>query len=318
MGHNVRDFIRKAVRNNRILSKAVIFIRWREHRVSYGTKNPSIQFYVIRRHDTHAGLFSFLMTNLGAIDQAVERGYIPVIDMMNYENTLLLPEQVGKHNAWDDYFEQPFQYSLAEAFQSRKVILGSIGQPEKFPDFEMLNDESMIEFWRKSAQKYLHIKPKIQNKINDIYMSFFGNSKVLGVLCRGTDYLILKPHDHPVQPDPEEIIRKCRKVFDEQNCEYIYLATEDENIWRQFCTAFGERVRGYQSKRYVMTRKEYLSNMLDLSQTPYERNCEYLISIGLLAKCNCLVAGATSGTYGALVLSEGYEYQYIYQLGRYE
>ena len=43
----------------------------------------------------------------------------------------------------------------------------------------------------------------------------------------------------------------------------------------------------------------------------------YLINILLLAKCNCLVAGSVGGTYGALLLSNGYEYEYVFDLGVY-
>ena len=43
----------------------------------------------------------------------------------------------------------------------------------------------------------------------------------------------------------------------------------------------------------------------------------YLINILLLAKCNCLVAGSVGGTYGAILLSDGYEYEYVFDLGVY-
>ena len=50
----------------------------------------------------------------------------------------------------------------------------------------------------------------------------------------------------------------------------------------------------------------------------YLKGREYLINILLLAKCNCLVAGSVGGTYGALLLSEGYEYQFVFDLGFYQ
>ena len=37
----------------------------------------------------------------------------------------------------------------------------------------------------------------------------------------------------------------------------------------------------------------------------------------LLARCDCLVAGSVGGTYGALLMSKGYDYEYVYDLGVY-
>ena len=37
----------------------------------------------------------------------------------------------------------------------------------------------------------------------------------------------------------------------------------------------------------------------------------------LLAECSCLVAGNVGGTHGALLMSKGYEYRYIFNLGNY-
>ena len=38
----------------------------------------------------------------------------------------------------------------------------------------------------------------------------------------------------------------------------------------------------------------------------------------LLAGCDCLAAGDVGGTHGALLMSRGYEYCYIFDLGKYQ
>ena len=50
----------------------------------------------------------------------------------------------------------------------------------------------------------------------------------------------------------------------------------------------------------------------------YTRGLNYLITILILAKCNCIVAGRTSGTVGAALLTDGWEYSYFFDLGYYE
>lgn len=52
-------------------------------------------------------------------------------------------------------------------------------------------------------------------------------------------------------------------------------------------------------------------------RTPYQIGLDSLKSIYILSKCNGLIAGRTSGTVGATVLSKGYEFMNIFTLGRY-
>ena len=77
-------------------------INWRKHyhRFGFGGKT----YYIIRRADNRTGLFSLFNTNLGHIYYAVQRGYIPVVDMMNYENCYLEESKMGVENAWEYYF----------------------------------------------------------------------------------------------------------------------------------------------------------------------------------------------------------------------
>ena len=301
------------------LQKSVSFIKWHTRRVSYGKDNPDKTFYIIRRHDMHAGLFSFVSSNLGAIRSAVDAGYIPVVDMISSPNSMLTQQEVGQKNAWEDYFEQPCGYTMQDIASSRNIILGTIDPPEEYPDFRMIEQPQDIPGWQQYASRYLQLRAAHKDAVNAYISEHFGSDRVLGVLCRGTDYITLKPHNHPVQPQTGDVIKKCREVMQTQNCRYLYLATEDADIWDAFAKAFPGQIYSYQKVRYRTDQADgYLDAVGNSRMKPYERNRDYLISIGILAKCTCLVAGAANGTYGALLLTKGYEYTYIYQLGRYE
>ena len=58
--------------------------KWQERKVIRGMKNRDKTFYVIRRNSKSVGLFSYVLTALGHMKTAEERGYIPVVDMKNY------------------------------------------------------------------------------------------------------------------------------------------------------------------------------------------------------------------------------------------
>ena len=310
----IKDILKKS----KFLYKMVTYIKWHERKISYGVENSEIEFYVIRRHDMHAGLFSFMTSNLGAIKTAIDGGYVPVIDMMNSENSLMEKENIGKKNSWEDYFLQPCGYTMHDVYHSQNVTLGDICPPSRYPDFPMISNIGELEFWQKCAKKYIHVRPEHQNAIDLYFEENFHGKRVLGVLCRGTDYTVMKPSGHPIQPEIQEVIQKCKLVIHESKCEYIYIATEDSDILVQFKNEFGDKLFTYQKLHFCVDQETYIDSYANSLQNPYERNREYLISIGVLAKCNCLIAGATNGSYAALLLTEGYDYQYIFQLGKYQ
>lgn len=324
------------------IRKKISAFRWRERMVSYGNENPDKTFYVIRRHSSRSGLFSFYSTNLGSVVQAVANGFVPVVDMQNSINPMLSEDLVGQENAWDYYFMQPCGFSLKDISKSRNVILGSINPPEKYPDFDMIENRNRdsantdIMKWRDAAHKYILLRPEIQEQIDSEYIELFGKNtsadeecgcfgekantpKVLGVLCRGTDYVQLKPYNHPIQPSVDDVISKCEEIMGEYGCDYIYLATEDEEIWNRFIDEFGGSVvKSFQKHRFTTECGQNINDIANNGRKPKDRNLEYLISIGVLSKCNCFLGGAAGGTYGAILMSNGFEYEYVFDLGRYE
>ncbi len=73
-------------------------------------------YYIIRRADPMVGLFSNYIVFAGHIRFALANGLLPVIDMRNFPNAYLEPKLLGKENAWEYYFRQPFDISLEEAY----------------------------------------------------------------------------------------------------------------------------------------------------------------------------------------------------------
>lgn len=291
--------------------------RWREHKVSCGKQNPDKTFYIIRRHAQKAGLFSFILTNLGSIKYALDNGYIPIIDMQSSINPMLMPKEVNKVNAWELFFEQPCGFSLADVSDAQNVILGSINTPDAFPDYPILdNAESVIE-WQKLMHRYVSLKPEIIKDSQEYINNNFNNKRVLGILCRGTDYVELKPHDHPIQPNIGDVITDAKNLISKHDLQYIYLATEDIEIWNRFNSEFPGKVISFQQNHFSLSSNENINDYANKMVSPYRRNREYLTSIYILSKCNILLAGATSGSIGALLMSDSYEYYHIYQLGLY-
>lgn len=294
---------------------------WEEHLKRCGPENKDKTFYVIRRRDLYCGLFSLFLTNLQRIDDAVKMGYIPVVDMQNYFNIYLAEDKIGKENSWEYFFEQPMGYGLQDIARSRNVIIGSGAVPQMFPYLKMdflTGKSGELAYWRKLTKKYIRLSAEAQKVVQAEYDRLFGEGDVvLGVLCRGTDYTASKPKNHPAQPSPQEAVEQAVRMYHEYGCNKVFLATEDGTYYKLFQETFGEHL--------ITNRTEYAEYQGgSIGKETYEREndsywtgMQYLITIELLSRCRYLCAGCTSGTVGALLLTEGYEDIYLFDLGIY-
>lgn len=295
---------------------------WSEHKECFGKENPDKVFYVIRRRDLYCGLFSLFITNLKRIDDAVKQGYVPVIDMQNDFNIYLSQDKVGKENAWEYYFRQPMGYTLEDIRNSKNVIIGSGAVPTMFPylDIDFLMGETgELEYWRSCVDNYISLNNDVQQIVDKEYNRLFDEGdRILGVKCRGTDYAREKPKNHPIQPTPEQAVVKAEEIFETQCCTKVFLATEDIAFYEIFKNRFGDKLvtnkTNYIKYQGGSTGKEEYEQ----ENGGYQAGIEYLVTTMLLAKCDCLCAGCVSATVGALLLTKGYEYTYLFDLGIYE
>lgn len=292
----------------------------KEEILSFGENNKDKIFYLICPDADGVGLFSYFTIFTGHIRYARKKGYIPVIDMMNYRNTYLDEKSIGKENAWEYYFKQPDKYSLSEVYESKNVIKSS-GAPIVWPDAStgFCFNKKIRNYWKKIVRENIFITDEILNEANDKWNSLFNeNDRVLGVNCRGTDYIALRPKWHPKQPEPQKVIAKVKEVMSEQKCTKIFLATEDKDIYKMFKEKFGEIVVDNDVYRYDYDGKSYIAMMKsDREDDKKLRGKEYLITTLLLSKCNCFIGGRNGGAVGALLFADNYEYEYIWNLGRY-
>lgn len=111
-------------------------IAYGEKEKSYGNLNPDKTFYVIRIKAEGIGLMGYYASIVGSIRYALERNWIPIVDMKNYKNAYLDDDKLGKENSWEYYFKQPTTTPLDEIYHSRYVVLSNAqtsftGSPRK-------------------------------------------------------------------------------------------------------------------------------------------------------------------------------------------
>lgn len=279
-------------------------------------------YYIIRRRDNTVGIFSNYIVFAGHIRYALTKGYIPVIDMQNYPNTLLAPELLGKENSWEYYFSQPFNVSLEEAYNGDNVILsnGEVNIPFPYATNELFKTQNrfLIEWQMLVKLGLLRVQPKLYEEIMELRKKLFTpEDRVLGVHLRGTDYVARRPFDHPIQPPIEYALTKVIEKLNEWHCNKIFLATEDKTFVHIFKNVFGDICVTLEKEFVQYDIKKWVSECHSSRENDYFlRGKEYLSDMLMLSICNCFVCGITSGSVGVMMMSD-FENVHAFNFGKY-
>ena len=175
-----------------------------------------------------------------------------------------------------------------------------------------------MERYASFFQQYIIYADKTKEYLLKKYVSIIGEKKnVLGVLCRGTDYLNKRPAFHPVQPSPEVVINEIEGLMKVYRIDYIYLATEDIVILEVFREAFGDMVLCINQKRFDNIEEDYICDCSFQNEERIQMNLDYLASQYILSKCEYFIGGRTSGTIGVNLMPHNYRYTYFWNLGTY-
>lgn len=254
----------------------------------------------------------FLNNMLALCLRAVCEGYIPRIQILNSKGD----------NIWEMFFQQPF--ADIPDMHLPTTIIEDPHYLENFPAFEAVYNREVALQWGKVFSFFIRFNERSKAYIEEEIDGIIKGKNVLGVLCRGTDYIETKPKGHPVQPDLDSLIAKVEEVFKNGGYQYIYLATEDGRYDRAFRSVYGDRLlinkRKYYDRVYFDQKVSLIKDVhFNRDDDEYLKGIEYFSSLQILSKCQGLVAGNCSGTQAAVFWNNGnYKDIYIFDLGLYE
>lgn len=264
----------------------------------------------------------FILGSSGLIDIAyytflwyklvLARGWEFVTDYSRKPNQYL--ETEGE-NMWDYFFEPLSVISIEEANESDIVIRASRNDVElgewinpylRFVQADMSDFNDVIKFNRKTLDKIGDLIPEpLQTE----------TCRVLGVVMQGTDYRkeaneILSRNNYVAEP--EKVIKKCQYIMELWQCEYIFVATEDEQYFSLFKSIFGSRMLSVDQPRvYHDYTSGYVSvaELLDIKNGKYFGRT-YLAVVSSLARCNVLLGNMNNGTFRAAKLLNNEQYEW--------
>ena len=144
-------------------------------------------------------------------------------------------------NAWEYYFE-PVNNDT-----KKKYRLFLTTRP--FRNLLISQNPKLRSVFSEILADRVKIKKDILDKANFFAEKYFKNKKILAVHYRGTDVAVtINSSSHIFTKAPVE------KYFDEinqliDNCDAIFLATDDENAFDSFKKKYGEKIVSYSSIR---------------------------------------------------------------------
>jgi len=289
---------------------------------SYGLENPDLFFFIIRLNNPSLGLMAIYNCILGYLRIAENMGFIPIVDLKNFPNGYLEKDEVGQINAWEYYFEQPTIYTLEEVYRSKNVIFSSGVSPREASPQVLaifLNNKKKSKYYFHLINKYLRIKKHILQHVDTQYLNIIGKKRVIGTVSRGSD--IINLNGHAIQPKIEELIARSKKMLLKWNCDFIFLASEEAYVVEIFKKTFGGRLLINESMR-INEFKNYIPWVeisFDRENNKYLKGLEYLTTVIILSRCNCIIGSLVGATVGALAINEGtYENKFFYDLGVYK
>jgi hypothetical protein len=256
-------------------------------------------YYLIYRESTQAGFFSNLYVFFPEIASSINRGEIPVVDMLNFSNQSSSHTRTGI-NYWELIYEQPMGHALANAY-SAKDLRHCYGCRRSNPkrlnwNMEWINDPELLQNTKHSFNSLVRLNSTFQEHINRSKIEIFRDFKsTIGVTLRGTDYTYKKPCGHPIQPCINSILDKCATLITSGEYDSIYLASIDRSIHSLFQRRFGDAYLCYKRPLYCAETDDLFCEIAKREDIA-SHYIDYVASIYLMSACKFVTGGIASST----------------------
>ena len=251
----------------------------------------------------------FLENMMSLMVYALSKGYTPYID---------LKDRGEGWTNWSTFFEQPFPVDTNNSLD----CVCDIEQGCYHPQFDTPYRKLDLRLWCKVYDRLVKLNAGTKAYVEEERRHLM-KGRTLGVICRGTDYIKLKPQGHPVQPSPEQVIERARIMMRQYRLDYLYLATEEQAIYEKFEKAFPGLVivnkRQYYDGIFNAQNMSYIYEVqFNRENDIYLKGLEYLSSLQLLSRCDVLLGGNCGGACAALYMNNmEYKHVELFDLGVY-
>ncbi len=244
------------------------------------------------------------------IAEAIRLGYTPIIDMQHHDNQYFKDGRKFKDNVWEYYFKQPCGlglndiYTLKDNDKIRVFTQDYFIRGEYVPIKVPRKKDEADNFPHKAIiGKYFDLSDEAKSFVDKNIIRVFGkigkDEKMLGILCRGTDYVYKRPYGHCIPATPEQLIKEAKELKEKFGYTKIYVATEDLDVYDKFKKEFSDLMlpnTQYMYRRYKNADTKFLAEVkIGRENHNYRLGMEYLASMFMLSKCRFFIANCRCG-----------------------
>ena len=162
-------------------------------------------------------------------------------------------------------------------------------------------------------------------EIDEYADAILGNKKVLGILIRGTDYIVTKIGGVRKQATVDDMLPTIRQWISEDGYDLIFLATEDQDILNRMRKEFGSMIRVVSQIRHSVRDFKNMKLLSELETKEKENNfgvvedntVNYFYALYILSKCESfMVSGQCHGWNVVNSFNHGkFKRRYKFQVG---
>ena len=247
--------------------------------------------------DEGAGIGSVL-NNLYRFRAALESvGLVPVVR----------GEKVGHFSV--SFLERYFNLDLHDPRATAANTLS-------FPEMSTLTATMFLD-WVNPKLDLSILRSRFLDEMKEYADAVLGQKRILGVLIRGTDYLIVHKDGPRKMAGVDEMIPMIREWIDAFGYEGIFLATEDSDVLARIRAEFGSSVRVIAQERHSVSDLEghlLLAELEKKSSSDYEADViestvNYFYALYMLSRCSAFLCSGPCNGYDLAVGFNGGQYE---------
>lgn len=265
----------------------------------YGFLNGEKTIYYINETNANLGFFAMYRYWLEYLYFADICGYTPVIDVGGDFAYCEKNAVNGTKNPFEYYFQQPATINVKQAMHSSRVIYSDIVH-RQMVELILTGKKThyncnlrYMQFMGEIICKYLKYNYETGSFIKEgVQKIGIGNSKILGVHIRGTDFK-KKYDNHPVFVTDKEIFKAVDNLLEKNHYEGIFVATDDEPMMKLFIKRYGNRMRYYLDVMRSSDMKSVIFHESSRTNHRYKLGLEVIRDMYTLSLCDGLVAGVS-------------------------
>lgn len=263
--------------------------------VHYGEKNPDKTVYHIFMNNSIVGYCSLMRFTLLHIAYAETMGFTPVVEW-GKELLYSEPERfLDTDNSFCYFFNQVSEILLSDIKRSNLVVHSKTQDIQYIvQNCSYCVQENELAIIADMIKKYLQFNEFGIKKVVIPSKDVLCKGKILGVHIRGTDFN-LQLSRHPIMVTIEEYIDAAKKLFEEGNYDYIFLATDEESSLTAFKNYFGNKLIYYpDTTRSNNGKPLHYGCKQNREHNNFYLGMEILKDVYTLGNCDGLLAGLSN------------------------